>query len=60
MASVIKVPTFKPINKHLLHPYNVPTTMYLKIQINFSAGSWKKTEAEKSVKNLCQNPVIQG
>lgn len=34
--------------------------MYLKIQINFSTGSWKKTEAEKSVNYLCQNPVIQG
>lgn len=33
---------FQPINKHLLIPYNVPTTMYLKIQINFSAWSWKK------------------
>lgn len=34
--------------------------MYLKIQINFSARSWKKTEAEKSVLKICAKIVIWG
>lgn len=50
----------QPTHKHLPHPYTVPTIVYLKIQSNFSAGGWKKPEAEKSVQSLCPNPVTEG